>query len=357
MKKFVCKFPNRRTKSDVYCGTGIFRQEIQRALKGQNSKVLSVVDGKVNQLHRDTSLAGLFTGVPSFVFPSGERNKSERMLSRMLGWLQENKADRKSILIAIGGGVVTDIAGYAASCYMRGIRFVSVPTTLVGQVDAAIGGKTGINFGNTKNLVGSFYPPEIVIADQVFLETLSKRDVRDGLVEAMKIFVSFDRRFVEKYRSRIPELKELRNVGELIADAIALKVRVVNADPYETGVRQALNLGHTTGHAVEMLNHWSHGKSVAFGILVATTLSERHCGMPDSDARAIWSLITNLYNRFELGESTPKEIWERIQYDKKRSGKAINFVLLKTCGKHQVKSLDYEEFRRGLEVTIGNLSK
>jgi 3-dehydroquinate synthase len=311
----------------------------------------------VYELYSDDMLKHILDGVQVCLFPRGERHKSLAQLQRILSWLWENEADRDSLLLGIGGGVVTDITGFAASCYMRGVAYVAMPTTLLAQVDAAVGGKTAVNLHNTKNVIGSFHVPQMVICDSHFLSSLRTEQIKQGLVEAIKVFAASDRRLFEKHAPNLPSLIGRKDLNHLIADAIDAKLAVANADPYERGLRRVLNLGHTTGHAVETVASWSHGKSIAFGMLIALMLSQRYSSLSQGDFSRMWSAIIAIYDHFDAAALDAELLWDKIKHDKKRSGALINFVLIPRCGAHQIVPINYAQFRRSLAETLERISR
>jgi 3-dehydroquinate synthase len=354
MKRFSYSFPGRGHKCRVFCGNGIVESVLDKRLLARYTRTLAVVDSRVMSLYGNGSLGKALKGIDIYSFPSGERHKDISNLNRILTWLHEQKADRHSLLLGIGGGVVTDIAGFAASCYMRGIDYISVPTTLLAQVDAAIGGKTAVNLSRTKNIVGSFYPARIVICDESFLSTLRVSSLKDGLVEALKVFLAMDSSALDRHQRTLSGSGGQLNA--LISDAIRLKVDVVSRDPFEKRLRQVLNFGHTTGHAFEALTGYSHGKSVALGMLVALQISRRHFGLMSEEYDRAWSLILSIHKRIQADKVREQDLWERIEHDKKRCGRSQNFVVLTRLGKHRVAPVKRNQFRRAWQETVERLN-
>jgi 3-dehydroquinate synthase len=356
MKRFLYTPLRPSVAAPIYAGADIVNKLATPRFLKRFSAVYAVVDERVCDLYSQGILKQTLDGVQVRLFPRGERHKSLAQLRRLVNWLWENEADRDCLLLGIGGGVVTDITGFAASCYMRGVAYVAMPTTLLAQVDAAIGGKTAINLHNTKNIIGSFHAPQMVICDSRFLSSLRPEQIKQGLVEVIKVFAATDRRLFEKHAPSLRSLFDGRNLLDLIADAISAKLAVVNADPYEKGLRRMLNFGHTTGHAVEAVAGWSHGKSVAFGMLVALRLSQRYSRLAPSESDEMWSAITAIYGRFDTAALDAGLLWERIKHDKKRSGERFNFVLLSRCGACRIVPISYAEFRRSLAETLERIS-
>jgi 3-dehydroquinate synthase len=276
------------------------------------------------------------------MMPDGEPAKRLETVEAMAEKLAKLGADRKSVIIALGGGVVGDVAGLLASLYMRGVEFVQVPTTVLAQVDASIGGKTGVNLVAGKNLVGTFHHPRVVLIDPAVLKTLPDREFRAGLYEAIKcgiignveLFIRF-----EQNRDRI--LK--RDPGELewlIAQSVKLKAEVVSADEHEGGLRRVLNLGHTIGHALEAETGYRkllHGEAVAWGMIAATNIA-LSVGRTDSvTAGRISEAVLSLGRLPELNVSTSKIIG-RLQADKKTQNGVVHFVLPREIGKVEISS-------------------
>ena len=249
-------------------------------------------------------------------------------------------ADRKAVLIALGGGVVGDVTGLLASLYMRGIELVQVPTTVLAQVDASIGGKTGVNLAAGKNLLGTFYHPRVVLIDPVVLKTLPDRQFRAGLYEALKCGIIGDvdlfLRF-EQNRARILK-RDLVELEWLIAQSVKLKAEVVSADEREEGLRRVLNLGHTIGHALEADTRYRgllHGEAVAWGIIAATNIA-LHVGRTDSvTAGRIADAVLSLGRLPEIKVSA-RRIIGRLQADKKTQNGVVHFVLPREIGKVEV---------------------
>jgi 3-dehydroquinate synthase len=351
MKRLMFSAKRSSISCPVYCGNGILSELLTRALSHTRRSVYVIIDEHVYTLYYHAFLRECLPDAPVYRVPAGERSKSARQLLSLLKWLQVHEADRHSLVVAIGGGVVTDLAGFAASCYMRGIEYLSVATTLVAQLDAAVGGKTAINVGRMKNSVGAFYSPTLVICDSQFLQSLEARQIKDGVVEALKIFAVRDRTLFYSYSPRLPDLIGRDGLEGLIVDAVRKKLEIVNRDPYEENLRRVLNFGHTAGHAYEAVTRESHGKSVAFGMLIALTLSRQNTGLSGAGFRDMWKAVHSVYAHYRLAAVNAVTLWERIHHDKKRSGGAINFVLLDRCGSHKFTRIDYDQFWRGFQTT------
>jgi len=251
----------------------------------------------------------------------------ETVLS-ILDRLFEAQFDRQSLLIAFGGGVIGDMTGFAASIYQRGIGFVQVPTTLLSQVDASVGGKTGVNNRFGKNLIGSFYQPEAVYIDPAFLETLPPREYAAGIAEVVKMAVMFDKEFFDFLSAH--DLRDPEALKRMIARSVALKAEVVNQDEKEKGLRAVLNYGHTFGHVVENETGYSrylHGEAVAIGMVMANELAVKLGLLSREEAEAIRELL----RRYDLPTSYPirdvDEFYEHFFLDKKSAKGKIKFIL------------------------------
>lgn len=260
----------------------------------------------------------------NIVIPAGERHKNIDTVQYIWSKLIDNHADRKSLLINVGGGMVTDIGGFAASCYQRGIDFINVPTTLLGMIDAAVGGKTGIDFHGLKNQIGVFSKPLAVVVLPDFLQTLPEREMLSGLAEIIKYGFIADKNFLE---AKFPLNQDL------IFKAIDVKDEIVRSDTTERGRRKILNFGHTIGHAIETYlieNHKDikHGESVALGMLSALYLSEKYLNLDHAITLLYKDIYADKFNRFDLTDIPVDTLLEIMCHDKKNEGGDIRFVLI-----------------------------
>ena len=275
--------------------------------------------------------------VISIVLPDGEEFKNWSSLMRIFDALLANKADRKTTLIALGGGVIGDLTGYAAASYMRGVDFIQVPTTLLSQVDSSVGGKTGINHPLGKNMIGAFYQPRAVIADTSTLETLPDRELSAGLAEVIKHGAIIDAAFFDWIEANIGKLVA-RDKGALayaIARSCEIKADVVRQDEREGGLRAILNFGHTFGHAIEAgmgYGAWLHGEAVGCGMVMAADLSHR-MGLVDADTVERVRALVKAAGLPVVAPDLGTARWlELMEVDKKNEGGAIKFILLKPLG-------------------------
>lgn len=243
-------------ESDIYCGEGCL-SAVKQKLSGHKNFVLT--DSNVYSIYKDF-INEVFAGVPLFVLPAGEENKNFGSLRLILDAMIDAELHRNSYLFALGGGVIGDIGGLAAALYMRGIHCVQIPTTLLSQVDSSVGGKTAVDVGKVKNVVGAFYQPELVLADPVFLKTLPEREIKCGLGEIIK-HGALDKDIFDKIYENRDNLFDLKFLADIIPDNIRHKAIVVEIDEKEKNLRKSLNMGHTTGHALELFfSDASHGR-------------------------------------------------------------------------------------------------
>jgi 3-dehydroquinate synthase len=271
------------------------------------------------------------------IVPDGERFKHLQTVSRVYEALIRANADRASTLVTFGGGVIGDLAGFAASTYLRGIPLVHVPTTLLAQVDSAIGGKVGVNHALGKNLIGSFYQPPAVVIDPSVLATLPRREFRAGLYEVVKYGMTssaalFDR--IKQSRDAI-FAKEPSVLTTIIADSCRIKAAVVAADERESGPRRILNFGHTAGHALEAVTkyrRYRHGEAVAYGMLVAAQLGADRGALAKQDQSALTDLVTSLGPLPPIADVSAAEIMEAVRHDKKVVAGRLHFVLPTAIG-------------------------
>jgi len=268
--------------------------------------------------------------------PDGEKAKQWGVLEKLIGDLLDVGLDRNSVVITLGGGSVGDLAGFAASIYMRGICLIHIPTTLLAMVDSSIGGKTAVNHPRGKNLIGSFHQPSMVFIDPVFLETLPVREVRSGLAEVIKYGVIRDPELFRRLESTSMESLMAENIVEVIARCVATKAWYVEQDEEDRrGVRAALNYGHTVGHAVETLTGHgvNHGEGVAIGMVAAALISTQRGLLGERDYQRILSLIENYGLSFRLPEISVAKAIRVMRRDKKAYAGNIRFILPTGIGK------------------------
>ena len=304
------------------------------------SKIFILVDSNTHEACLPRFLPKLETSLEIEVIEmeQGEEVKNLDTCNSIWKVLSELEADRRSLLINLGGGVLTDLGGFVAATFRRGIAFINVPTTLLSMVDAAVGGKTGINLDSLKNQIGVIRPADMVLIDTVFLKTLPANEMRSGLAEMLKHGLIKD----EDYWNRLLRLEDMNteDLDELIRESIVIKEEIVLQDPTEKHLRKSLNYGHTLGHAIESYFLESpaktkllHGEAVAAGMIMETFISFEQCGFPPEKLQGITEAITRVFGKIDLKEEDFEEIKNLLKFDKKNEKGNINFVLLKDIGK------------------------
>lgn len=285
--------------------------------------------------------------------PAGEASKSMPQVENLCREMIRAGHDRKSLVVALGGGVVGDLAGFVASIFYRGIPFVQIPTTIVAQVDSSVGGKTGVNVGEGKNLLGAFHQPRLVIIDPETLGTLPDREFHEGFAEAIKHAAIRDAEMLADLASLDPSTRDVP--ADLIACNIAIKARVVEADEHETrDIRALLNFGHTIGHGIEAsvpYGQMLHGEAISLGIRAALFLSERHAGLAPQDSARVIALLEKFHLPLVLSdEITTDTVMEKLARDKKFSSGAIRFVVLDALGSAKVvNTVTSDDLREAIE--------
>ncbi len=332
---------------------------------GCSGRVGIVTNPAVNKLygrvvHRALNEAGFS---PFFIIvPDGEQAKTMKWLAKILDSLVMQRIERQDVILALGGGVTGDVAGFAASTYLRGIPFVQVPTTLVAQVDSSVGGKTGVNHPRGKNLIGAFYQPQIVVIDPGVLKTLPPRQWIAGLAEVIKYGMIADKPFFEYLENHVEGLRSQSNdvIPHVLKRCCEIKAEVVSGDERESGRRRILNYGHTLGHALEAWGHykkWIHGEAVGLGMVLEGSLAH-YLGMCSKD---VVERQDDLIKSVGLPSSMPKmkflDLWEAMQHDKKTIKGDIYCVLPKRIGDVSVVPLVRESIRRWFSVQLSSSAR
>tara|TARA_Y100000768_G_scaffold199586_1_gene150022 strand:- start:5303 stop:6370 length:1068 start_codon:yes stop_codon:yes gene_type:complete len=311
--------------------------------KNKYSKVFILVDSNTNKYCLDLFLEKHLSGIDFKIvkIKEGEENKNTKNLYSAWDKISKLGGDRNSLLINLGGGLVSDLGGFVASTYNRGIDFINVPTTLLSIVDASIGGKVGINIGRLKNQVGVFNYPKLILIDTSFLETLPMREINSGFAEMLKHGLIFEKNY---YKT----LSELKNIDsklstELIYNSIKIKNEVVNMDPKEKNFRKILNFGHTLGHAIE--SHFLgkkktktllHGEAISIGMILESYISYKILKLPYEQCKNIKQTINNNFKKVKINKEDLKSILRLIKFDKKNRGEKVLFVLLYEIGKIKI---------------------
>jgi 3-dehydroquinate synthase len=272
--------------------------------------------------------------------PAGEKAKNLRTVEACYNQLAAHRLERESFVVALGGGVVGDLAGFVAASYLRGIPFVQVPTTLLAQVDSSVGGKTGVNLRAGKNLVGAFYQPRLVLCDLDTLKTLPEREFRAGLAEVIKYGIIFDAALFARIEKELPEIlkRNQKILAPIVARCCEIKARVVSQDETESGLRAILNFGHTIGHAIENglgYGKFLHGEAIAIGQAAEARLSQKILKLPERDSERIENLFerAGLPTRIKLNSSQRGKFFDAMRLDKKARDGEIRFVLARRIGK------------------------
>lgn len=273
---------------------------------------------------------------------SGETHKNLSTCKFIWATLLQKHADRKALIINLGGGVICDMGGFAASCYKRGVDFIHIPTSLLAMVDATIGGKTGIDLDAEKNMIGLFSPAKAIFVDPKFLNTLPLRQLNSGKAEMIKHgLIASDMHLENVFESKLLS-------DALIQESIGIKQYIVQQDPFEEAMRKSLNFGHTLGHAIETLGLRNgedilHGEAIAHGMILALKLSVKYTQFPLNQAKEISKKIEAIYGKYNLDKTLLSKLIEIAKNDKKNSGTSINFTLLSRVGKFEINQVLNEE--------------
>ncbi len=361
-------FPVRSALGDypVAIGNGIAAQELAFAIRDQSPRrIVAITDENVAKLYgskfyeRISQESKRAIDLHQIAIPAGESSKSQKTLFDLLDSFQQLDLRRKTdLIITIGGGVVSDVAGLAASMYGRGMSLIHVPTTLIGQVDAALGGKTAIDHNNKKNPIGTFFPPRLVIIDPLFLKTLPKRELQAGLAEVLKYGLIGSRDYWQRHAKTIRRLLRGFDPGFeiLIRDAVREKIRYIEQDEFEraNGVRELLNFGHTFAHAFESASDYKllHGEAVALGMRASAWLSYELKMLPDAEWREIEQVLGRLPMPQEI-EFSVDAVMAALSQDKKRGARGSRFVLLEGIGRAVVASdIDPKKVSEAVEFVL-----
>jgi 3-dehydroquinate synthase len=327
----------------IYVGTNLLPALGKFTAKLQLSPRCAVItDTHVAPLYAKTALASLRSaGFDPFLItvPAGETSKNLKMVQTCCDQLAQHRLERKSFVVALGGGVVGDLAGFVAAIHLRGMAFVQVPTTLLAQVDSSVGGKTGVNLAAGKNLVGAFHQPRLVLCDLQTLDSLPEREFRAGLAEVIKYGIIYDADFFARLERDLPRIlqRNAKTLAEVVARCCEIKADVVSQDENETGLRAILNFGHTIGHAIENsagYGKYLHGEAISIGQVAAAKISCELIGLPAAEAARIEEIFcrAGLPVAIKLSPPARKKLFAAMQLDKKVVGGEIKFVLAQRLG-------------------------
>ncbi len=298
-----------------------------------------VTDGNLLRLHGHR-----FPAAAVITIGTGEKVKTLESVSHIYRELIRLEADRFDFIVAIGGGLVCDVAGFAASTYMRGVPYGFVATSLLAQVDASVGGKNGVNFDGYKNMVGVFNQPRFVICDLNLLATLPTGEIANGLAEIVKHAAIYDRDYFEAIENNVDRIEGLEPdfIEELVHRSVVIKSDVVNRDEKESGERRKLNFGHTFGHAIERCTRLAHGEAVSIGMRIAGHFSTQAAGLPSHDLERLEALLQRLGLPLEV-PVPPEALLQALGKDKKRQGDRLHFVCLEALGRSVVTPVSLAE--------------
>jgi 3-dehydroquinate synthase len=335
--------------SDYQIVVGNFEPALSDFLTRKNySKIMVLVDENTEESCFERFRNSFPADIAAIIrIPSGEINKTIETCQHIWRELFTVQADRNSVLVCVGGGVIGDMGGFAASTFKRGIDFIQIPTTLLSQVDSSIGGKLGIDFQEVKNSIGVFANPKAVFISSDFLSTLSPREVRSGFGEIIKHALIADAKQWEK----LSKIKDLTKVDwtKIIVPSLKIKQHIVKVDPFEKGLRKALNFGHTIGHAVESMalatkNPFTHGEAIAIGMICEAYLSKILRGLTETELTEICSFILKIYGKQDIEQFDFQQLIALMRQDKKNdSSSKINFSLLSTLGSVEVNCIASEK--------------
>ena len=324
--------------SEILIGESI--SNFRKYLPG--GKTIVITEERVNGLYGHH-----WKDLPTIIIGQGESSKTLNTINLIIEKLLELNADRKTFILGIGGGIVCDITGFAASVFMRGLRFGFISTTLLSQVDASVGGKNGVNFEGYKNIVGVFNQPEFVLCDPEVLKTLDRKEISNGLAEIIKHALIADAemfKYLEKNNTRILNL-EKDVLRKLVIRSVEIKSEIVNRDEKEQGERRILNFGHTFGHAIEKIAGISHGNAVSLGMVSAARFSFGKGFLSENDLQRIINLLEQL--KLPVSHNyNMSQIFDVLKKDKKREQDHIHFVLLKNIGQAVVEELPVSVVRK-----------
>jgi 3-dehydroquinate synthase len=303
----------------------------------------------------DSNIAGLYkdelASYRTIVLPAGEQQKSIQTIATVTEKLIAFEAHRSTWLVGVGGGVITDITGFIATIYMRGLPFGLVPTTLLAMVDASVGGKNGVDFGLQKNLLGTIRQPRFILQDASFLNTLPAIEWSNGFAEIIKYACIFDSSLFDilEQRSLDKYLKDEAAMNAIVSRCIGWKNKTVAADETETGVRKLLNFGHTAGHAIETVHGLPHGQAIALGMLIACIVSEQVTGLSEEVRSRLKKLLLN-YGLPDSFDIDIKQVMQVLKMDKKRNAADIDFIVLDSIGAGAIRKIPFEIIEQALTI-------
>lgn len=337
-------------EKDIFNSMGKY---IKRIYTGQ--KIAVVTDGNVDKLYSNVLINSLTAEgfvVSKVVIEPGERSKNINTLTDIYKKFCDSKIRRSDLIIALGGGVVGDITGFASSTYLRGVKYVQIPTTLLAQIDSSVGGKVAVDLPWGKNLIGNFYHPEAVFIDPNVLTSLSDKFFNDGMGEVIKYGFIKSSNFIDELIKYKNKNELLENIEDIIYRCCSIKKELVQKDEFDTGDRMLLNFGHTVGHAIEKVfnyNKYTHGECVAFGMAHITRKSEEFGYTMEGTSEVMKKILKQYGLSYDVPKFDKKEVFDAITLDKKTTLDDINVILLKKIGEAHIVKLKLEEFKNYLD--------
>lgn len=325
---------------EIRIGEGILNQVGNSLIDlGFHAKAVIITNPVVKELYGNSLKTSLEkSGFRTIILevPDGEDYKSLEWAGKLYHGLSNFQTERLTPVLALGGGVIGDLAGFVASTYMRGIPLVQLPTTLLAQVDSSVGGKVAVNHGQLKNMIGNFYQPRLVMADILALRTMPEKELINGLVEAIKYGLIADKNLfllIERGMGKLKSL-EVEWLEEVISSSVGIKASIVKQDERDTEIRHILNYGHTLGHAIETVSNFTiaHGSAVAIGMVASGMISHRMGVLSNTDLERIKALLNKAGLRLNTGDLDLEKIIRTMKHDKKRADGKIKFILLKSMG-------------------------
>ncbi|MCF6245853.1 MAG: 3-dehydroquinate synthase [Desulfobacula sp.] len=337
----------------VNAQTGLSSIHVGESLKNleaylPSTRTIIVTDENIKRLYKHD-----FPDVPIISIGTGEGIKTLATVEKILQDLLKYDCDRSSFIVGIGGGIVTDITGFAASIFLRGVNFGFVSTSLLSQVDASVGGKNGVNLTSYKNMIGVFNQPEFVICDIELLNTLPKTEISNGLAEIVKHALICDSNmltFLERNKQKALDL-DTKTIFKLVADSVKIKSQVVQQDEKEAGERRKLNFGHTIGHAIEKIERAGHGRAVSMGMMAAALFSQQQKMITANDVNRIKNLLHDLHLPTDLSYAA-QDIISGAKKDKKKQGQNLFYVFLEQIGKARVEKISFERMDAFIRQTF-----
>ena len=341
MKQLIINIPTVQKHYPILIGTNLLETLSQHIHLEKYYRLFVITDENVAPHFLEKVTKSLPETTPTLILPSGEKTKTIDTLQKIWMAMKESKLDRKSLVINLGGGVIGDMGGFAAATYMRGVSFLQIPTTLLSQIDASVGGKTGVDFAGIKNFIGSFIQPIGVIIDVQTLKTLPKREFHSGFAEIIKHGLIADKTYFDKTMSKKPNEFSEEELIELITRSCEIKKEIVEQDEKEMGIRKLVNFGHTIGHALESVSLESshpllHGEAVALGVLAETKIAQLQGMISEQTLEVIKIALENAELPATTKIDDKDKLLQKMQSDKKNIDGKINFTLLVAIGKGEI---------------------